>query len=187
MMVTNMAPLPPRAPPPWMRGGSLYHHTFTAFLLLPYLVLLVVPWVATCILDKKPISGNSSSYDYPRGMITAADVKNVNTWMEAIRVMNTITNIATVPVISAVLSHAAVVYVQRRRPGQTLNVRQLLSLADTSWAWMPPLSAGNTALGILGAALLACSKYDHVAQLERGASVSNKEIKASFSIPYRHS
>lgn len=48
--------------------------------------------------------------------------------------VNSIASIITVPIISALLAQAAVVYAQRRRKDQYLSVRQVFALADGGWS-----------------------------------------------------
>ncbi|KAJ7849488.1 hypothetical protein B0H14DRAFT_3452418 [Mycena olivaceomarginata] len=53
-----------------------------------------------------------------------------------IRVLNSISGVLVVPVVGTILAQAAVVFAQRRRPKQDLNLVQLFALADRGWALM---------------------------------------------------
>ncbi|KAI7554497.1 hypothetical protein KC331_g507 [Hortaea werneckii] len=54
-------------------------------------------------------------------------------WMAAVNVLNTIASVITIPVLSCLVAQAAVVYCQRRKKGQAINLRQALVLADRGW------------------------------------------------------
>ncbi|KAH8663613.1 hypothetical protein BGZ60DRAFT_411729 [Tricladium varicosporioides] len=54
--------------------------------------------------------------------------------MTAIRILNAITALITVSVISTVLAYAAVVFTQKSRNDKELNLAQTLSLANKDWA-----------------------------------------------------
>lgn len=104
----------------------------TIYLLIFYIPLLVIPWALTCVLAIRPL--NASSYIDQSGGISAYEILNIWGWVAAIRVLNAINGVAAIPVISALLAQAAVVYSQRRKKKQTLNVRQVFALADRGWA-----------------------------------------------------
>ena len=133
------------------RKGSLY-------LLGCYIVILLVPWVLTCILAVRPL--NKPSYYNQKGEYGPDVLNAIRFWNGFVRVLNAIASLITVPVISALLAHGAVVYSQRRKIDQTLNLRQTFTLADRGWADVPSLwkalwknGAGSRYLW-LGAALL---------------------------------
>jgi hypothetical protein len=56
-----------------------------------------------------------------------------------VRVLNSISGVLVVPVLGTIIAHAAVVFTQRRRPKQQLNLVQLFALADRSWGSIPTL------------------------------------------------
>lgn len=103
----------------------------TLFWLSLYLIFLVVPWVFTCILKYRPL--NRPSYINQTFGLSPNDVKIVSRLMRAIRIMNSIATLVTIPFISIVLAHASIVYTQRRRVGQSLSLAQTLALADKQW------------------------------------------------------
>jgi hypothetical protein len=74
--------------------------------------------------------------------------------MTAIRVMIGLATVLALPVVSAILRHAAAVLVQRQ-PG--LNLLQVLDLADSGWERYP--RKGATKLTIAGFALIILSEY----------------------------
>ncbi|KAF2140108.1 uncharacterized protein K452DRAFT_299507 [Aplosporella prunicola CBS 121167] len=101
------------------------------FLLLFYIPVLVIPWVLTCILAYHPL--NASSYYIQAGGLSPDQVSSVSSTIIAIRVLNSVASVATIPVIGAVLAQAAVVYTQKRKSDQSLTLRQTLALADRGW------------------------------------------------------
>lgn len=107
----------------------------TLFWLFFYLIFLVVPWVFTCILNYRPL--NQSAYIDQTFGLSPNDLKTVSRLMRAIRIMNSVATLVTIPFISIVLAHASIVYTQRRRVGQSLSLAQTLALADKRWgdAW----------------------------------------------------
>ncbi|XXG99326.1 hypothetical protein Hte_005663 [Hypoxylon texense] len=98
------------------------------FLLAIYLPTLIVPWVLICIMTKRPLGGPSyydqsgaHSTDNLAGVVIAQLFKSINA-------------VLVVPIISALLAHAAIVYATRRRHDQKLNVQQVFALADKGWS-----------------------------------------------------
>jgi hypothetical protein len=124
---STSSPQPPPAP-------VLRRYKTTLVLLVFFLPLLVIPWVLTCILDVRPISGGSSSYAAPTGILSDAAANAVEHWHRAIQVLTAVATALTVPIVSAVLTHAAVVMTQRRQPSQWLNATELLTLVDAPWS-----------------------------------------------------
>jgi hypothetical protein len=121
----------------------LRRHKSTFLLTVFFLALLIVPWVVTCILTVRPVTG-ASSYVSQQGNLDEHVISTVASWYRAVQLLLMVGAVLTVPVLSAVLSHAAVVLVQRRSGGQRLNARQLLILADAPWSrlssdWRSPI------------------------------------------------
>lgn len=91
-----------------------------------YIALLIVPWVLTCRIASQPswiihVWRWDTRYDIRYG------------WLIAIKVLNSLATVLSLPILSALLARAAVVFSQRRKPGQTLSLRQLFALADRDW------------------------------------------------------
>lgn len=134
-------------------------------LLLCYLPFLIVPWVLTCIMAIRPPS--LPSYYNQKGEYGANLYLVMLFWMGFIRVLNSIASLLTVPVVSALLAQGAVVFSQRRKVKQALNLRQTFTLADRGWNDIPTLWAArhsSTGMGSkylwLAAALLLLSKVE---------------------------
>ncbi|KAK7017244.1 hypothetical protein R3P38DRAFT_2635099 [Favolaschia claudopus] len=109
----------------------LAYRKATLWLLAVYLPTLVIPWVLICVLDFHPL--NAPSYDNQQGRIQYMGVLAIYAVLSLIRVLNTISAVLVVPVVGGILAHAAVVFSQRRKVGQRLNLLQLLTLADRGW------------------------------------------------------
>lgn len=111
------------------------------YLLAFYLPVLIFPWVLTCIIMYRPLS--HPSYIDQQGGITTRDVEAMKGVAIFVNALDKISSTLAVPVVSALLSQAAVVYVDNRRVGhgRWLNVRQLFALADRGWSDLPILFA----------------------------------------------
>ncbi|KAH7216530.1 hypothetical protein BKA60DRAFT_649237 [Fusarium oxysporum] len=96
-----------------------------------YLLILVLPWIFTCVLMVRPI--NKESYFNQAGSITPGDVDNWHRSRVALSSLTAISSVIGLPIVSGLLAHGAVVYTQRRNPGQKLSVLQLFALADREW------------------------------------------------------
>lgn len=100
-----------------------------------YLVLLLAPWVLTCVLAQNPnMLGWSSKHDVHSPTSKFYVDYSVVT---AIEVLDAVAVVVSLPVLSALLARAAVVFSQRRNKKrgapQKLTVRQLFALADRGW------------------------------------------------------
>lgn len=113
-----------------------------------YIPILVVPWVLTCILAYHPVGLPS----YIQTEFTESNISTQQRIINALAVLNSFASIVTIPLISALIAQAAVVYTQRRRKNQTVSVSQIFALADRGWsninilceAW-PPWRSNRTA------------------------------------------
>ncbi|KAI2467532.1 hypothetical protein F4781DRAFT_444183 [Annulohypoxylon bovei var. microspora] len=116
---------------------TLRYRKTPIFLLVIYLPTLIVPWVLICIMTKRPL-GSSSYYDQ-----TGAHYKSNVVGVLIAEFLKTTNAVLAVPIISALLAHAAIVYAMRRQRDQKLNVQQLFALADKGWSnYFLLLSAG---------------------------------------------
>ncbi|KAK9415199.1 hypothetical protein SUNI508_02047 [Seiridium unicorne] len=143
-----MSPTSQPPPPAYTPAGSqqsppknvLRKHKSTFYISVHFIALLVVPWVLLCILDTRPLGGTSAPWTAINGTIGEDTTQASQNWYRALQTFSTLAAALTVPVLSVVLSHAAVVLVQRRNPKQRLNALELLALADAPWS---RLSLGN--------------------------------------------
>lgn len=116
-----------------------------------YVPLLVVPWVLTCILNYKPLQVDSYTDPdpYPQSSFDASQQA-----YEAVRILNSVAALLTVPVMSLMLALGAVVYTQQRRTTQKLSLQQTFALANRGWgdlrtvlgAWRPGYHKGSAYL-----------------------------------------
>jgi hypothetical protein len=106
-------------------------------LLACYVPFLVVPWILTCIMAYRPPS--FSTYYNQRGSFCEKKYLAILFWPAFVRVLNAIASVLVVPITSALLAHGAVVYSQRRKLVQKLNLKQTFALSDRAWADVPML------------------------------------------------
>ncbi|PVI00149.1 hypothetical protein DM02DRAFT_487798, partial [Periconia macrospinosa] len=110
--------------------AKLKHHYPVIWLIVLYIPLLFVPWVATVVLTYRPIS--RSTYYYPNGF-NMDEYKQMQSWVTAIDVLNSIASLLAVPVVSFIIAQTAVIFSQRRAPARQLSVRDIFALADRAW------------------------------------------------------
>lgn len=135
-------------------------------LLILYIPLIIIPWALTCVLAIRPL--HISSYFDQRGILPK-DVSRMRNSATAVNVLNSMGGLITIPIISALLAQAAVVFTQRRSANQALNVKHLFALADRGWTDIPTLfgslrwnEPGGMACKVflwLGATLIVISEY----------------------------
>jgi hypothetical protein len=127
-----------------------------------YIPLLVIPWTLTCIMIHRPL--RLPQYIKYRCRFAEADFdqnEQAQTWVD---VLNSIRAIVTIPLVGAVLAQTVVVYTQRKRKSQKLQLYETFTLADRSWS--DPLvviksmtwKQGNKLL-ITGAAIVLLCKW----------------------------
>jgi hypothetical protein len=112
------------------RSTPLRHRKRAIWMLGLYVALVVVPWILTCLLAKRPIG--ASSYILQKGF-TESQVQGFRNWKIAIDVLNSIAGLVTIPFLSLVLAQAAVVFCQRQREDQLLGLDDLFALSDRGW------------------------------------------------------
>jgi hypothetical protein len=116
--------------PSTRRLRALRYRTRALWLLALYVPLLVVPWMLTCILSRRPVMARS--YVAQQGF-SAADMASMRNWKRAVDVLNSVTGLVTIPLLSALLAQGAVVFSQRTQPGQFLSLPDLFALVDRGW------------------------------------------------------
>lgn len=106
------------------------YHKHAIFLLALYVPLLVIPWVLTCIMWRRPLFApsyiNQAGF-YPREMT------KLRRWVTTINVFNSILGVVTVPILSALVAQAAAVQIETQKRAQSLHVNHLSALADRGW------------------------------------------------------
>ncbi|TLD16626.1 uncharacterized protein PgNI_00686 [Pyricularia grisea] len=155
--------------PAMMHNKSRHFKTLVVFMV--YLVLLLISWVAACVYSLRP-SLSTSDYEDAQGKLSPEALHSVTTWTTAIRALNTMVAISTIPVVSAILAHAAVAYAQKQNESNKLSPRQLLSLADEPWA---RLTANHTSgFALLGLILVT---YCVVFSFIRAVAIKPQEVR----------
>lgn len=122
------------------RGGwkhGLRYRRRSAILLAFYLVILLLPWVVTAIMMFRPV--NFKTYHDPGGSITPRQMDEFKRWRAAMDVLRTVSVTLGLPIVSALLAQGAIVYTQRTKTDQNLNVLQMFALADRTWLSPPRL------------------------------------------------
>lgn len=129
----------------------LFRQSFLSICLaIVYLLFLIVPWVLTCLVALNPhvlVKYNETAEEYSLNY----------TILTAIEILNTLALVVSLPLLSFLLSRAAICFSQRRDEEQKLTVAQLFGLADQGW-WNPFLifrRAKTSVLLIFGWLLLA--------------------------------
>lgn len=115
------------------------------YLLAFYVPLLIIPWILTCLIAGPPATnGNDASQFSPQ---TDKGLLSLLAWVGSVRVLNSLASVVTIPVTSALLAQAAVVYTQKRLIYQRLSIRQTFALADRRWSDITVLIEASRATG----------------------------------------
>lgn len=113
--------------------SKLRYHYAAIWLIAVYLPLIIVPWVMTVKLSYRPISKHTNTYYYAKGFMLG-EYKQMQSWVKAIKILNSIASLLAVPVASFVITQSAVVFSQQRALTRQLSVRDVFSLSDRAWA-----------------------------------------------------
>ncbi|KAF2471216.1 uncharacterized protein BDR25DRAFT_223473, partial [Lindgomyces ingoldianus] len=126
---------------------KLHRSVYIVIVVILYAAVSLFAWVVTCILVYHPMTlqhydiwlgqdGMGQGEDYnERWGHTASDLyQKSEKWFQTARVLQSIVNILTIPVASAVCGSAAVVYAQRGKYSKDLSLGQLVLLADKTWS-----------------------------------------------------
>ncbi|KAF3025875.1 hypothetical protein E8E14_014819 [Neopestalotiopsis sp. 37M] len=169
---------------------TLRYRRTPIWLLVVYLPTLIVPWVFTCVLEKHPFG--HSSYTDQSGNGPTTDVNLVP--VALISLLNSVNSVLTIPILSTLLAHAAVVYAMRRKPGQQLDMLQLFALADRKWSdihalWTARERGKSSRFLWLAAALISLGAIlgplkSILVQFEQIASVSWADIPPNGPFAY---
>ncbi|KAF6820573.1 hypothetical protein CSOJ01_00829 [Colletotrichum sojae] len=127
-------PTSPEQPPPRYTASKpidasrqrLRHSRRPVYILTVYLLLLLLPWICICVVNRRTTSD-------PLSILTRHDFDAYRRWMMVAPFLSTVAAVIAVPSVSALLAHGAVVYSQRRSHQQSLSLRQLLALSDVRW------------------------------------------------------
>lgn len=119
-------------------------HALTVFTC--YAVLAVFTWTCTCIMVYRPLTTKRYGYgdkDEYGAVHAASPDKYVNNerLYQAIRFLQAIVAVLTIPVTSAICAQGAVIFMQRKKKNAGLSLRQMMVLADKGWTDMGVLSS----------------------------------------------
>jgi hypothetical protein len=134
-----------KAKPP-ERSIPLERSVYPVLLTLLYGGAAVYAWVVICILNHRPIGGESYGQaevdrifnrTEPTGMTIDEGIASFfarsERYLRAARIVQSLVSVVTIPLTSAVCSQAAVVYIQRTRGANRPTLRQTMALADKGW------------------------------------------------------
>ena len=165
MVQPSVGPKPPTVYSQLRAAGVLHYYLRTLVFVTIYLTLVIVPWVATCVLNVWVAPGSHIPYDSNTGQIINGDLDYVAKWLRATPILNIVAALMALPVATAVLEHVAVVQAHRVRADQALSARRLFVLADIPW---PQLSArGSSFWDWLVAIFLLLGGYYHLQRCRR--------------------
>ncbi|KAJ0158380.1 hypothetical protein CTA2_11698 [Colletotrichum tanaceti] len=143
---------PPRytAPKPVnMYRQPLRYARRPVYIVAAYLVLLVVPWLCVCVINRRTTAD-------PWGIIMQSDLDNYRRWLGLASFLGTVAAVVALPCVAALLAYGAVVFSQRRSKQQSLTVRQLLAISDLKWtAFVSSAESSSYLLLATGLLLLA--------------------------------
>lgn len=149
---------------PFLKDANLEYRKKSVVLVALYVPILVLPWILTCVLAVRPLG--AVSYLNQRQGLTLKQLDQIELVNDVSRVLNAIAAVATIPLVSALLAQAAVVYTQRHKQHQRLNLVQVFALADKGWSdlrvlWRALHGRGgpNSRFLWLGVLLISISKY----------------------------
>jgi len=106
------------------------HFKHAMALLILYVPLVIVPWILTCMMAKRPFG--AQSYYIQRGF-TDAEIDRANAWITAVNVLSSIGSLVTIPILSALIAQAAAVYSYKHKTSQGFRLEHLIALADRGW------------------------------------------------------
>lgn len=149
---------------------------FPLILAVFYLSLLIIPWALTCKIASQPsfiVQTYRHNYRY----------YVQDGWNIAINVLNSLAVGLSLPILSALLARAAVVFSQRRKPGQTLTAAQLFALADRDWYNFHKVLSGSSDFLWFGFVLLFVAI---LLPLVRSGVVTYDNVPVSLHLPAQY-
>lgn len=138
------------------RLAALRYRAKPALIATAYVIVLVVPWILTCVLSSRTVR---QSWDNS-GAVERETAENLHRVSFLIDALNLIAAVAALPVIYALLARAAVVFSQRTDNRKTLNLKELMALADRNFVrdgFLGRIGA-KSSLFLLGVALVLLGK-----------------------------
>ena len=113
-------------------SSRLHRSSSVLWIVVFYIVLAVVSWAVICVLSERPLTTSRYGYSNRASSSPASYVANEK-WYQAMRVIQSIVGVLTIPITSAVCSSAAVAFAQYNQRSLGLTMRQTMVLADKGW------------------------------------------------------
>lgn len=159
----------PRVPPKTQEPPENVLHSYkrTFYLSVFFMGLLVAPWALICLLDMRSIGWGYIAWDNVSGTIGEDTVATAESTYRALTTLNTLAAAITVPVLSIILCHAAVVLVQRRHPNQKMTALEMLSLADAPWSRISLSRTQSSKFGFIALVVIIIGRMITVTKFPR--------------------
>lgn len=113
-------------------GRSIYIFWIAFF----YSSIAVVSWTLICILSHRPLTATTYAFSNDLNIFASdkhSDYVASERWYQAMRVVQSVVGVLTIPITSAVCSSAAAAFVQFSKRSHGLSMRQTMVLADRGW------------------------------------------------------
>lgn len=118
----------------WTGATTLLHRSpYTLFLVSIYGSLAALSWTIICVLAYKPVNARTYSFSNRIGWQDEDVYRKNEDVYRAMRVIQALVGLLTIPVTSAACSCAAVAYVQHNKHSFGMSMRQTIALADRGW------------------------------------------------------
>ena len=120
-------------------SSTLHRSSYIAGIVIVYTALSVVSWGIICLLTERPLTGYRYGYvsTSAQGELSSrardTDYAANEKWYQAMRVIQSIVGVLTIPITSAVCSSAAAAWAQYSKRSANLSMRQMMVLADRGW------------------------------------------------------
>lgn len=108
-------------------------HALTIFVW--YAVLAILTWTCTCVMVYRPLTTKTYGYDDKtlwEGFVPTTQKKyvhNENLYL-ALRILQSVVAVVTIPTTSAICAQGAVIFMQRNEHNAAMTLRQTIVLAD---------------------------------------------------------
>lgn len=114
----------------------LHRSAWVTIVTIIYITMAIYAWVMTVILSFHPINGKSWGYEIKNTIYNNGESKINFAWStkiyRSVCIVQSIVDVATLPLITAVCASAAVIFTQNQND-TGFRLRQLITLADRRW------------------------------------------------------
>jgi hypothetical protein len=164
-------------------SARLHRSSWALLLITIYTTLTLFSWIAICKAVKAFNQDTLGTDSY-----LVDELSSIRRRYEAARIIQSFVAIITIPMTSAICANAAVIFAQKKNRSNAFTLRQLLVLANESWAnpsqwprvanrWRSYGSSfvlGTTLLTILGASILPLQQAFLVTRIMRVTTGSDQ-------------